>query len=167
MTSTREKAVKLLNCKEHKFYLCGSRFMREIHGNDCGEFTFYGVNDDTDWDLTVTHSRSVEDFLILEGFKKTKDSSTARYEMDSELVSIWAHSEDPMIQIQVRYDAEFYMNVVKSISSEFYYLYLWKSSPRFSGQLSMIQPIFNQLFATFKIAKKKEFVDPKSLMPYY
>jgi len=59
------------------------------------------------------------------------------------------------IQVVLRKNAEFYRNVFDNIDPDFYYHYLWKSSPVYNSETFSIHKIFNQLFLTARAADAK------------
>ncbi len=68
------------------------------------------------------------------------------YTFDSEVVTIYCTGK---CQIVLRKDAKFYHRVFESISQQFFYTYLWKSSPDSSYVKSLlIREYLEQLFAT-------------------
>jgi hypothetical protein len=123
----------------------------------------------TDFDYYATYHPSVETYLRAAGFTDTAYSLECTvvrdednmiyvdehqcantYELDSEAVMIL---ERDNVQIVLRKDAEFYRTVFESIPVDFYYRYLWKSSPDCAGR-EHIQPIFNALFAVAHAAQR-------------
>jgi hypothetical protein len=126
--------------------------LETLYINGVPQFTLSGytinIKLDTDYDYYTTYTESVEQYLRDNGFSETSHSDkcgrgyTQDYALDDEAIKIL---ENGNVQVVLRKDAEFYRTVFESISVNFYYDFLWKSSPA-SPIRSNIQPIFNALF---------------------
>jgi hypothetical protein len=146
----RELVAKFANHDE--LHLGGSRCMailaEEVYGNSrwMSPFTGHEIGIDikltTDYDYYATFTLQLEAYLYSEGFVPSNSNDY----LDDEAVIIFIHECN--IQVVLRKNATFYQEVFESIDPNFYYYYLWKSSPHFDGNTAKIQPIFNQLFRT-------------------
>ena len=111
------------------------------------------TNPDTDYDFYATHTPGIISFLLSSGFVETDCSKKANtlsniYLLDDEAFTI---VQKDNVQVVLRNNAAFYRAVFENISPEFYYTYLWKSSPA-APDRSQIQSIFNMLFAIGRAA---------------
>jgi hypothetical protein len=122
------------------FYLGGSRRMAQkapgvISVTPATDYDFYCD------DYEIEGSKIIY-FLKQLGFVESK---TQPEYFDDECVIIFKHADN--VQVVLRKDAKFYSKVFESIDPQFYYHFLWKSSP-VKPNPAMIMPIFNQLFRT-------------------
>jgi hypothetical protein len=117
------------------------------------------VNSSTDYDLYATFSPELRDFLIANDFDNITNHdlhinnriAPGKYTSDTETVMIFERGK---CQVALKRDAEFYRSVFESISPEFYYKFLWKSSPC-GVKRTQITPMFNALYRAAKSTKKE------------
>lgn len=121
------------------YYLGGSREMAKRNKE------LITITETTDWDFYATWSVERENILLKKGFTLNESAMDCR---DSETVDIYEGTfEGKEIDFILRVNAEFYSKVWKSIFPEFYYTFLWKSSPK-KPLISEIILCMEQLFAT-------------------
>lgn len=149
-------ALQVIEQSHLDFYLGGSRRMAQIAQSRVSNINIV-IQPNTDYDFYATYSESVVAFLRTNGFKPTEHyykclRGDGSYEFDSEVVSIW---EREYVQVVLRKDAEFYYTVFENIPTDFYYYFLWKSSPACPDR-SRIQPIFEALFAVARAVAKDQ-----------
>lgn len=142
--------ISMLKKSKIDFYLGGSRYMQMKFPE------VFQLSPGTDWDFYCTDCRGVRNFLhdigFVDKYAPSLDPSAcavAPY-LDDECLAIYEYSnqlED--VQVTLRKNATFYRNVVNSVSAEYYYNELWKSSPKMTKESRLkIGMRFNQLFAT-------------------
>ena len=124
------------------YYLGGSRRRAELSKDS--DF-IVSVTEKTDWDFYATWSEEREKILLREGF--TLNSKAMEYR-DSETVSIF---EKGKIDFILLVNAVFYRRVFDNIYPEFYYKYIWKSSP-FQPQRNDIVLCMEQLFSIRRLS---------------
>lgn len=168
LTSSPEVAeiLEQLHAMNHAFHLGGSRqkqiqqwkgmTLSEMFRNPKGIV----VDDNADIDL-YCGGHNVDllfDSLKSIGFRQVIDIDEDHGYLDSEALAIFTidiHSGSSIaeaiaavpIEIVVRRDVEFYKAVWESITPEFFYDYLWKSSPA-GVAADRRRPIIDQLLAT-------------------
>lgn len=153
---TRTDALSVLQTSMFDFYLGGSRRMAQLQqalpaSTDLMDCPQIDITTTTDYDFYTTYSVEVAQFLIDSEFADTAasvgamcSSPTSHHYLDTEAVRILSRDD---VQVVLRRDADFYRQVFESISINFYYTNLWKSSPQIIN-VNNIQPIFNALYAT-------------------
>lgn len=146
-------ALDIIKDSPYTFYLGGSRKMHQrlLDYLALGYSSLNELEPGTDYDFYCTWSAEIEEYLKSIGFKCTKGHG-ASY-MDSEMVAILELDNVELVQVVLRKDAEFYRQIFDNIPVEFYYNYLWKSSPVFNGDRLFISSWFESAFKicrTFK-----------------
>jgi hypothetical protein len=140
----------LLKKSSIDFYLGGSRYMQMKFPE------VFQLSPGTDWDFYCTDSREVRNFLYDIGFRDKYAPNpdplvcaSAPY-LDDECLAIYEYSDQlEEVQVTLRKNATFYRDVMNSVSAEYYYNELWKSSPKMTKESRLkIGMRFNQLFAT-------------------
>ena len=117
-------------------HLCGSRGL--VKNNP----SFVPL-EDSDYDFCLTYSIDMYNMLIDYGFH---DTATMPEYFDDEARAILEITTSTVpVQVVLRRDAEFYMEVYNAIPSNVYISYLWKRSA--SCDRELIQPLFNLMFA--------------------
>jgi len=102
------------------YYLGGSRYMAER----CAESAYkVHIIETTDWDFYATWAKEREELLLQKGFTINQNAQEYR---DSEAIVVL---EKGNIDFILRMNAEFYHSIFENIIPEFYYKFLWKSSP--------------------------------------
>jgi hypothetical protein len=138
-------ALDVIHRSMFSLLLGGSRRMSQI-AEATGSLTKITISSETDWDFYATYHWDLHKYLTDNGFQETDFSSKlveTGYALDDEAHCIL---ERENVQVVLRKNAGFYLNVFENIPVQFYHDYLWKSSPA-EPDRSQIQPIFNALFA--------------------
>lgn len=141
---TRE-ALDVIHRSAFPLLLGGSRRMSQI-AEATRSPTTIEIGPDTDWDFYGTYHWDLHQYLTNNGFDETGFSTKmveTGYAIDDEACCILERHD---VQVVLRRNAGFYLNVFENIPVQFYHDFLWKSSPA-GPDRSQIQPIFNALFA--------------------
>lgn len=145
-------ALEVITKSKYSFLLGGSRRMSQI-AKAIGGQPEINITEATDWDFYATFTYDLHQYLLDNGFNNTDFTSKmdeTGYEIDSEACFI---VERAGVQVVLRKNAGFYLLVFENIPVQFYHDYLWKSSPT-KPDRTMIQPIFNALFAVAHAAER-------------
>jgi len=134
---------------DEPFFLCGSRRMaqRQVEEKTLEDHLNLKersilISSDTDFDFYATHSKDLEAYLVSKGMT----SATLDDYLDDEAVAVLSKDN---VQVVLRKNAIFYHDVFENISTEFFFRYIWKSSPDFRLVSTFdIREIMNQLFKT-------------------
>ena len=144
-----KSAMDILRSLDHQFYLGGSRRAAQLQQAQAGRSPVVqfkiDIGDHTDFDFYATYSNDLLSQLLANGFKECKwvaNNPRLSY-MDDEAITV---VEMDAVQVVLRKDALFYRRVFDNIPSEFFYRYLWKSSP-LQPDRAHIRLIMNTLFA--------------------
>jgi hypothetical protein len=130
------------------YYLNGSRLFNETSD-------LIKIDSSTDYDFCVEYSSKETTRLIELGFLHymyNNRSENNEY-LDMTAMSIWyGQLEGKSIQVVQRHDCKAWMQMVDSITPEFYDRYIWKSGP-YKPSRENIRTILNQLYITSKGTK--------------
>lgn len=117
-------------------YLFGSRYM------DFAHFESPGIFENTDWDFAIPYSPEESFFAELNGWK-LKDTDSYK---DMLHVYTWEkYINDYKVQVCSKNNLALFINTYYSLSGEFYWTYLHKSS-EFCIDKSLQKDFFNQFY---------------------
>ena len=93
------------------------------------------ITESTDYDYAAQYSKKLCDRLNRSGWSKIPDEKL--YHKCRLLESIWQKKKnDQTVQIMLRNNHDLFVRAWNSIDPEFYYRYIWKSSPEFTWRES-------------------------------
>ncbi|PHS22084.1 MAG: hypothetical protein COA84_12955, partial [Robiginitomaculum sp.] len=147
-------------------YLYGSRSMAmrpKTATFDPYESIGQNLRYNTDHDYSIQHSQATRDALLDDGFFCPKDNvkdgniciEEKNYLPDPTFHTLFIKIKDgQQVQVVTRKNIILFMKVWKSIDAEFWYNYIWKSSPYSASGLSLDKP------GTPNYYRRKKFIAP-------
>lgn len=137
-TNPTQDILTKLDRSNFEFYLGGSRYMHKLNPD------LINICHNTDYDFYCSYSNEVCYYLESLGFVYSYCGQIDNPYLDINAVCIYEYLG---VQVVCRKDVELYNRMWKTIDPQFFYDFLWKSSPKCTNR-NNIGKIINQLLFT-------------------